>query len=112
MVSGSFVVPASVPAGSHTIVLVGMGADGSARTVSTPITITAAAGAGGDSSGNAAGSPAGAVGSTGGTSGSGGGALAATGAQLKALAWFGALAIAVGVSMVRTARRRRLRGWS
>jgi hypothetical protein len=112
-VSGSFTVPASVPAGDHTLVLSGTGADGGPRTVSTPITITAASSsdAGGGTAGDAAGSSSGVAAPV--VSGSsGGGGLAATGAQLKALLWFSALAIATGTAMVRTARRRRARGWS
>jgi hypothetical protein len=92
-VTGQFTIPASVPAGSHTLVLSGTGADGTARTISLPFTVAAATGNG----------------STGGTtstrSASGGSGLALTGFRLTLL-WFGLVLCGAGGLLILSARRR------
>lgn len=44
-IDASFVLPSSVPAGSHSLSLTGTAADGSVDTVSLPVTVTSLAGA-------------------------------------------------------------------
>jgi hypothetical protein len=79
-------------------VLSGTGADGTARTVSVPFTVTAAGG-----NNSTGGSLAPATGS-----GTGGSSLANTGARLKLL-WFGMTLAAAGGLLILSARRQTLR---
>jgi hypothetical protein len=92
-VTGSFTVPSTLAAGTHTLVLSGTGANGQPRTVSLPLTVTAAASSAANSG----------IG-TGTTSTP----LALTGAQSKALFWFGVVVALIGAALTRLARQRRL----
>lgn len=91
VLSGSLKIPASAPAGAHTLVAL----SGATVVASTPLSVTAAAGQGGTGSGGA---------TTGGT----GGALATTGSDAPvAAATTALLLLLAGLTLVR--RRRRVR---
>jgi hypothetical protein len=100
-VTGSFTIPASVPAGNHTIVLTGTGANAQPLTQTVAFTVTAPASGANGSVGSAGG-----TGSSPSASGTGSsGALAQTGAPLR-LFWVGLVMSAVGGTLVLLARRR------
>jgi len=97
-VTGSFNVPATAPAGFHTIVLSGTGVDGSPRSISVAFTVSAGTSGTGTGSGGASGTAG---------SGTGSGPLALTGAEFRRTLWVGDACVFAGLVLVGTSRRRR-----
>jgi hypothetical protein len=97
LVDGNVTIPAATAVGAHTLELAGTGSTGSPKSVSTPLTVTAASSGGG----------------TGGTSTGGDpvtvsqGALSRTGFNLQPFAYLASLSLVVGGLLIIAGRRRR-----